>query len=226
MTDDWLDRFPQLRALGEGPLSLLKQSAHEVVLAPGTIAFASGQGCESFLLLTAGSVRVQLTGEGGREILLYRVTPGETCVLTTSALLANENYMAEGIAETPVRALAIPAATFRRLIADSAAFREFVFSTFGERITALMQVIQDVAFGQIAPRLAAALIARSAGGNEIVLTHQELAVELGTAREVVSRQLKGFEQRGWVGLGRSRIVIADRDSLEILAGPQETRTIL
>lgn len=81
-----------------------------------------------------------------------------------------------------------------------------------------MQVIQDVAFGHIAPRLAAALIARSAGGDEIVLTHQELAVELGTAREVVSRQLKRFEQRGWVGLGRGRITIADRDALEILAG--------
>lgn len=217
MTEDWLNCFPQLRALDEGPLSLLKQSMREVVLAPGAVAFASGQDCEVFLLLTAGSVRVQLTGEGGREILLYRVTPGETCVLTTSALLANENYMAEGIAETPVRAVAIPAVTFRQLIASSAPFREFAFSTFGERITALMQIIQDVAFGHIGPRLAAALIARSAGGGEIVLTHRELAVELGTAREVVSRQLKGFEQRGWVGLGRGRITIADRNALENLA---------
>ncbi|MCK5623564.1 MAG: Crp/Fnr family transcriptional regulator [Alphaproteobacteria bacterium] len=217
MTDDWLDCFPQLRALEEGSLSLLKRSAHEVVLPTGAVAFASGQGCEAFLFLTAGTVRVQLTGEGGREILLYRVTSGETCVLTTSALLANENYMAEGIAETPVRAITLPAAAFRQLIADSAPFREFVFSTFGERITALVQVIQDVAFAHIAPRLAAALIARSSGGGEIELTHQELAVELGTAREVVSRQLKGFEQRGWVGLGRGRIRIADRDALENLA---------
>lgn len=219
MTESWLDAFPRLRALDPTALSLVRRSARAVSLPPGTIAFSSGQHCENYLFVTEGTVRVQLTGESGRDILLYRVGPGETCVLTTTALLADDNYMAEGTAETPVRAIALPATVFRRLMAESEPFRQFVFSTFGLRITALMQVIQGVAFGHIGPRLAAALLARAGDRREVEATHQDLAVELGTAREVVSRQLKEFERRGWVRLGRGRVELADRPALRGILEP-------
>lgn len=217
MTDAWLDSFPRLRALDAKALETLRRSALAVDLPPGAVAFSSGQACENYLFVTEGSVRVQLTGESGREIQLYRVGPGETCVLTTTALLSDDNYMAEGIAETPVRGTALPASVFRRLMAESEPFRQFVFSTFGLRITALMQVIQGVAFGHVGPRLAAVLLSRAGGRPDVEATHQDLAVELGTAREVVSRQLKEFERQGWVRLGRGRVELADRAALRGVA---------
>lgn len=217
MTESWLDSFPRLRDLDATALGLLRRSAQPVTLPPGAVAFSSGQACETYLFVTEGSVRVQLTAESGREILLYRVGPGETCVLTTTALLSDDNYMAEGIAETPVRAIGLPVSVFRRLMAESEPFRQFVFSTFGLRVTALMQVIQGVAFGHIGPRLAAALLARAGDRGEIAATHQDLAVELGTAREVISRQLKEFERRGWVRLGRGRVALIDRPALRGVA---------
>lgn len=213
MTDAWLDSFPQLRGLDAKAFELLRRSSMTAELPSGAVAFSSGQACENYLFVTDGTVRVQLTADSGREILLYRVGPGETCVLTTTALMSDDSYMAEGVAETPVRAIALPAPVFRRLMAESEPFRRFVFSTFSLRITALMQVIQGVAFGHIGPRLAAALLARGEGRKEVEATHQDLAVELGTAREVVSRQLKDFERRGWVRLGRGRIELSDRPAL-------------
>ncbi len=217
MRRGWLDSFPRLGELDATALERLRGSAREIELPAGTVAFSSGQACANYLFVTQGSVRVQLTAESGREIVLYRVGPGETCVLTTTALLADDNYMAEGVAETPVRAIALPAPLFRQLMAQSETFRQFVFSTFGQRVTALMQVIQGVAFGHIGPRLAALLLSRAEDRREIALTHQELAVELGTAREVVSRQLKEFERRGWVKLGRGRVALADRPALQALS---------
>lgn len=217
MRRGWLDSFPRLGELDATALEWLRGSAREIELPAGTVAFSSGQACANYLFVTQGSVRVQLTAESGREIVLYRVGPGETCVLTTTALLADDNYMAEGVAETPVRAIALPAPLFRQLMAQSETFRQFVFSTFGQRVTALMQVIQGVAFGHIGPRLAALLLSRAVDRREIALTHQELAVELGTAREVVSRQLKEFERRGWVKLGRGRVALADRPALQALS---------
>lgn len=217
MNDVWLDTFPRLRDLDAKAFDLLCRTAQNAELPPGAVAFSSGQACENYLFVTEGTVRVQLTGESGREILLYRVGPGETCVLTTTALLSDDNYMAEGIAETPVRAIALPAPVFRTLMAESEPFRQFVFSTFSLRITALMQVIQGVAFGHVGPRLAAALLARAGDRREVAGTHQDLAIELGTAREVVSRQLKEFERRGWVRLGRGRIELGDRPALRGMA---------
>ncbi len=226
MTDDWLDRFPGLRRFEPQALALLRREARVVDLPPGGRAFASGQPCQAYLFVVDGRLKVRLTGEGGREIVLYRAAPGETCILTTTALLSDDNYMAEGIAETPVRAIAIPAAAFRRLIAESAAFREFVFAMFAHRIMTLMQVVQDVAFGQVGPRLAAALLAGADPDDSLGRTHQDLAAELGTAREVVSRQLKAFERRGWVRLGRGRIAIAARDRLAAFAGGDENFDLL
>jgi CRP/FNR family transcriptional regulator len=164
-----------------------------------------------------GSVRVQKLGENGREIVLYRVGRGETCLLTTSCLIARERYPAEGITETEVRAAALPVEVFNEALALSAAFRGFVFAAFGARLAELMALIEAVAFERVEARLARRLLEAETASGEVIATHQELAAELGTAREVVSRFLKEFERRGYVRLARGRIEIAERAALEKLA---------
>lgn len=215
MSDLWLRHFPALDALEPETARALVERAQVADLPEGQIVFRGGDECQNYLLVIYGSVRVQMTTESGREIVLYRVDAGESCVLTTACLLAREAYSAEGITETPVRAVVIPAGPFLELLGRSPALREFVFATYGSRISALMLLVEEVAFGRLDLRLARFLAARGAKG-EIEATHQALAVELGTAREVISRQLKEFERRGWVELARGRIRVLAPEALERL----------
>jgi len=213
----WLDRFEDLSSLpGDIRETLLDKSA--VIRAPEHhVIFGPGKSPENFLLLLAGTVRVQQTSEAGREIVLYRVEAGQSCVLTTACLLAHEEYSAEGIAETEVEAVAIPAATFDRLIADSEAFRNFVFAVYAKRITNLFRVIDDVAFGRIDVRLSDRLITLARHGRNVRATHQQLATELGTAREVISRQLTEFQRRGWISQTRGQITLQNAPALQSLS---------
>jgi CRP/FNR family transcriptional regulator len=198
---------------------LLLEATQPVSLPPGAPAFRAGSACEHYLLVISGSVRVQQLAESGREIVLYRVHGGETCVLTTACLLAHERYSAEAIAETAVEALALPQRVFDHLIGQSSVFRDFVFNAYASRLTELMVLVQEVAFGRIDARLAQRLLQRRNSDDRVTLTHYELAVELGTAREVISRQLKDFEHRGWVRLERGQIDILEPGALAARAAP-------
>lgn len=211
--------FPALEAITDRSVRELLAAAHTVQVPSGTSLFRDGGPCEAYLLVQEGTVRVQKIAANGREIVLYRVGPGETCILTTSCLLARRDYPATGVAETDVRGVAIPAGAFRKALATSGPFREFVFAEYGRRIADLIVLVEEVAFGRLDVRLAQRLLAHGNGPERSVrTTHQDLAAELGTAREVVSRQLKEFERRGWVGLHRGRIELIDRPSLQELAG--------
>jgi CRP/FNR family transcriptional regulator len=205
--------FPSLAALEPDCARILHQAASTVDIPAGTVLFRDGGECSSYVLVHEGVVRVQKTAENGREIVLYRVEAGQSCVLTTNCLIARECYAAEGIAETRVKALVLPAQAFRILLARSETFRTFVFSAFSVRIADLLLLIEEVAFGRIDVRLATWLRQRADHGGEIHATHQEIAVELGTAREVISRQLKEFERRGWLALQRGRVCIVDAAAL-------------
>jgi CRP/FNR family transcriptional regulator len=182
------------------------------VVPAGHVVFAPGQPCNAFLVVKSGSVRVSTVTDSGRELMLYRVGPSETCVLTTASLLSSADYDAEGCAETDSEALMIPKPLFEELLATSAAFRHFVFSSYGERLRDLIALVQEVSKRQVDKRLARFLIERGATGP-IAATHQVIAAELGTAREVVSRLLKQFEADGLVKLERRQIEITDRDRL-------------
>ncbi|KZL26471.1 Global nitrogen regulator [Pseudovibrio sp. Ad37] len=183
----------------------------------GTIIFGPGKAPENLLLLLSGSVRVQQLSEGGREIILYRVHAGESCVLTTACLLAYEDYSAEGIAETDTQAVAIPRMVFDDLIAQSETFRRFVFSAYSKRITDLFLVIEEIAFQRMDIRLAQKLLELAGSSKRVATTHQQMAAELGTAREVISRQLREFQRRDWITQSRGTIEIVDRAGLEVLA---------
>ena len=217
MTEAWIDRFPNLAALPAEDRRLLSARAAEVSLPAGTTIFAPGVAAESFLLVLEGTVRVQQVSPGGREIVLYRVTGGETCIMTTACLLSDEAYSAEGVSETQVQAVAIPKAAFEEAIARSAGFRRLVFADYSQRISDLMHVVEEVAFERIDKRLAQRLLDRASPAGALSATHQELAAELGTAREVVGRQLKELERRGWVALARGRIELKEPHSLKSLA---------
>jgi CRP/FNR family transcriptional regulator len=162
-------------------------------------------------------VRVQQVSDTGHEIVLYRIQAGQSCVLTTACLLAYEDYSAEGISETPVQAAAVPRDVFDDLVAQSKAFRDFVFAAFSKRITDLFLMIDEVAFQRLDVRLADKLINLSNGHDTVATTHQKLSVELGTAREVVSRQLQEFQRRGWIEQARGRVILLNRGQLELLA---------
>lgn len=195
--------------------ALIAEGARHVKLERGQTAFQPGQPCAAFLLVDAGSVKVSTVTETGRELLLYRVGPGETCVLTTACLLAQSDYDAEGVAEADTEALAIPRPLFERLLAQSPAFRRFVFSSYGDRLRDLIGLVQEVSQRHLDRRLARFLVLRA--GSPIAMTHQEIAAELGTAREVVGRLLKQFAADGLVALERRQIIVRNEEGLSRLA---------
>src|SRR5512138_1356456 len=213
MPTDWTDRFAGLARLTPAERRLVAERAQVVQLPAQTTIFAPGLPAENFLLVLDGTVRVQQVSSGGREIVLYRVTGGESCIMTTACLLSQDTYNAEGVTETPVEAVTVPKAVFDELMGCSAEFRRFVFSDYASRLTDLLHVVEEVAFERIDKRLAQKLLERADGEGRLGATHQELAVELGTAREVVSRHLKEFQRRGWLDLTRGEIRLRDRADL-------------
>ena len=216
-TDSWIDRFEGLSRLPPDLRQALTDGSQVVEVPAGTQIFAPGQSADNLLLLLDGTVRVQQKSDTGREVFLYRVHAGESCVLTTACMLAFEDYAADGIAETDVRAVAIPRATFDTLAAQSPVFREFIFTAYSRRITDLFSLIDDIVFQRMDVRLAARLLELADDGDTVNATHQVLANELGTAREVVSRTLSEFQRRGWVEQERGKVHLVGRAGLDRLA---------
>lgn len=209
----WIDRFAGLKSLPAEIGDLLVSGSKVVTVPAGARVFEPGQHADNLLLLLSGTVRVQQRSETGREVFLYRVHAGESCVLTTACMLADENYAAEGITETEVEAVVIPRKVFDDLAGRSDLFRSFVFRAYSRRIADLFALIDDIVFQRVDVRLAARLL-ELAQGDEVQATHQALAVELGTAREVISRTLGEFQRRGWVEQSRGLLRIANREALE------------
>jgi len=212
---NWLQSFPPLLHLEPNARDILSKSARMVEAPIGTVGYREGGACGAYVMRLAGQSRVYKMSTGGREILLYRVNAGETCVITTTCLLGNSNYPASTIVEEPIRDVVIPSSAFNQLMIDSKVFRTFVMTNYGALITDLIMLLDEVAFHSLDARLAKLLI--DANSETINRTHQLMADELGTAREVVSRQLKRFEQKGWVSLGRGHLEINDRAKLEKMA---------
>ena len=206
--------YPALRSLPAEQLTALCSAMPARDLPAGTQLFTERQDCMGFPLILAGTIKVVKSTAAGREMLLYRVEPGGSCIISSSCLLGHTPYSARGIAETPLSLLLLPIALFEKLVAENAPFRDFVFHLFAERIAELMQLVEEVAFHRLDQRLAKLLLAK---GGAIHATHQALAEELGSVREIVSRLLKGFVVQGLVRLGREQIVVIDAAGLRQLA---------
>ena len=208
--------FPGLaRSANESVRGMIRQT-RTVRLPEQQHVFHVGSLCQLYLLVVEGSVCVYLTAESGRQVTLYHVRPGQSCVLTTACLLGQETYPASAYTEGPVVALAVESQVFWDTLDQSGEFRRFVFADLGRRLSDVIRRMEEVTFGDIDQRLIDLLLQHDAA--RLNLTHQSLATELGTAREVVSRHLKRFESRGWLQLGRGRIEILDREALLALLG--------
>jgi len=205
-----LQQYPMLRDFPAADRERLFASASIVKIPAGTVVFDENQPCQGFPLLLSGCIHIIKAAANGRELLLYSVNPGESCILTSSCLLGHSEYKARGVAGLATELIVLPPATFKHLIAAYEPFRNYVFSLFSERMTELMQLVSAVAFQKLDQRLAALLLTKH---TPIHTTHQALADELGSVREIISRLLKHFAQQGWVNLGREQIEILDTASL-------------
>jgi CRP/FNR family transcriptional regulator len=161
-----------------------------------------------------GEVKVSRHSADGRSLELYRVVPGELCLVSSASLFRMTPMAAQGSTTRPTRLLLISPPTFMQWL-ETPAFRDEVLGLFAERMADLTGLIDAVAFQKLDQRLAATLLGR---GQNLTLTHQQLADELGTVREIVSRLLRRFEREGWVELGREHITIRDSLALRALAG--------
>lgn len=186
---------------------------HAVQVPPGTLLFEEAAPCRGFPLVLAGDVRVARGAPGGRSIELYRVGPGELCVVSAAALFGHAVMPAHGVAAGPVELVLLAPPTFEAWTAD-AAFRRHVFGTFADRLADVIGLAEAVAFQRLDQRLAGALLGR---GSVIAVTHQALAEELGTVREIVTRLLRRFERAGWLVLARERIELRDAAALRRVA---------
>jgi CRP/FNR family transcriptional regulator len=205
--------YPILAKLSPALRSGFEQEAWELEFPAGRALFDVGSYCRSFLFLTSGSLNV-ISYQDSRQILLFTIRPGEWCWLTATCLLAGRPHMACGIVSERITAIAISGELFLQLVSESKEFRRLVLRFFGEGLSQLMTLIQEVTFQRVDQRLAAILAGK---GERITITHQELADELGSVREVVSRILRDFERQGYLQRGRGQIRILNRAALEEIA---------
>lgn len=213
MDDSLLRLYPALDAVDVQIRSNALLQAQVFTVPGGTVLFDERQQCKGFPFVLSGAVRVVKAAANGRELPLYRVLPGEMCVITSSCLLGHVDYNARGVAEGETALVFLPRDQFDVLM-DSRPFRDFIFRLFTERIVDLMQLVEEVAFRKLDQRLAGVLLGK---GQVMHATHQQLADELGSVREMVSRLLKAFAEQGLVALGREKIEILDAAGLRRIA---------
>lgn len=199
-------------------IDLLLKGATIMCFQPRQPVYHIGSVCDSFLILLAGTVQVQLSSSTGRQVTLCRIAPGEYCSLTTSCLFGHSDYPADAIAESRGEAVVITKEGFHNALQCSPGFRRYIFDGYSASLVKFIGKIEQLSFVPIDTRLSNTLLDFHKKGEDRV-THQELAVELGTAREVVSRRLKHFQSEGWIRLARGRITVSDRDGLQQLGEP-------
>lgn len=199
---------PSLHALGN--------AAKPLRVAASTILFDENSACQGFPLVLEGEVKVSRHSGDGRSLELYRVVPGELCLVSSASLFRSAPVSAQGVTTRPSSLLMIAPSVFVQWL-EIAEFRNAILGLFAERMADLTGLIDAVAFQRLDQRLAATLLGR---GPDLTLTHQQLANELGTVREMVSRLLRRFEREGWVELAREHIHIRNSKALRALADTQ------
>jgi CRP/FNR family transcriptional regulator len=205
--------YPVLRSLPAPLRQRVLAQVQQIAVAAGTVLFDEHQPCQGFPFVIDGGIRVTKPAANGRELPLYRVLPGESCIISSSCLLGRADYNARGIATSDTTLALLPRPLFDELLGQPA-FREFVFHLFAERLAELMQLVEEVAFHKLDRRLASLLLGK---GKVVRATHQQLADDLGSVREMVSRLLKGFAEQGLVQLSREHIEILDAAGLRRIA---------
>jgi CRP/FNR family transcriptional regulator len=206
--------MPFLQRADETLKQDLRQQAGFATIPAGQDIFVEGDRVEGIALLLSGVVRVYKIGETGREITLYRFGLGESCILTANAILSEKSFPAIATVEEDAEAVMIPADAFRRWVNKYDLWREFVFDLLSERLSTVMAVVDEVVFKRMDRRVAAWLLNQARLKNPMRVTHQEIAAELGSSREVISRMLEDFSREGLIESGRGTIEVQDFEGLE------------
>ena len=183
----------------------------------GDVIFRPEDRCEGFVLVRSGAIRVSMVSQAGREIVLYRVAPGEICLQTFACLVEQRTYTAEGVAEGELELEIMPASDFQRRLVDDVAFRQSVFTAIAHRFADFERLVEDVALSPLNARLARALLRLTGADGAVQATHESLDAESGSGRAAVTRQLSAFADAGWVVLERGRILLRDPAALERIA---------
>lgn len=183
----------------------------------GDVLFSPGMACLGFVILDEGTIRVSLTGANGREVVLYRVSPGDVCLQTFGCLVNDRDYAAEGVAETEIRGRIVPPAEFQRRMAEDAGFRGAVLGAVARRFHDFEQLVEDVALTGFDARLARALLRLGRDSDHLEVTHDQLAAETASGRAFVSRRLAEFQKRGLVAGRRGALELLDRAGLQAIA---------
>jgi CRP/FNR family transcriptional regulator len=206
--------LPILEHADPGLLREFQQKAFYARIPQGHDVFIVGDRADAIALLISGVVRVYKIGETGREITLYRFGNGESCILTANAILSQENFPAIATVEKEAEAVMVPAEVFRDWVRRYDLWREFVFDLLSQRLSSVMEVVEEVAFHRMDERVAAFLSERLAQSDVLQITHQEIAAELGSSREVISRILEDFSALGMISVSRGTITLLDREVLQ------------
>jgi len=205
--------LPILEHADPGLLREFQQKAFFARIPTGHDVFLVGDKVEAIALLISGVVRVYKIGETGREITLYRFGNGQSCILTANAILSQKDFPAVATVEKEAEAIMIPADTFREWVRRHDLWREFVYDLLSERLSSVMEIVEEVAFRRMDARVAAFLLENSRKADSIQVTHQKIAAELGSSREVISRILEDFSAGGLISVSRGTIVVIDREGL-------------
>ena len=212
----WTDEAPDLAAL-DAPARARLERITPMLAPAGTVLFRPGQAVTGYVIVLKGKIGVHLVGPTGRDILLYRVERGQSCIQSTLGLMGGEDYSAEAVVEQDTRLVLMPRTEFLHLIDNSAGFRRMVFAAFAERMQTMMHVLERVAFQRVEARLAAHLLAQADDEGRVRATQQELATAIGSAREVISRRLDVLAKRGWIAHERGETRILTPEPLRQLA---------
>jgi CRP/FNR family transcriptional regulator len=209
---DFIEAFPLFRKAPEGLVGELISGSGFLTVPAGKQIYTEGDACTGIAFVLSGEIRVYKIGQTGREITLYEIGTGETCILNASCILSGMSYPANAVAVTDTNLLLVPSPQFRRLVAEHERMRDFVFTLLSRRLSGVMELVEEVAFGRMDVRLTDYLVEKSENGR-LEATHQKIANDLGTSREVVSRLLKDFERKNKVTLSRNVITLLDPENL-------------
>ncbi|MGE0022471.1 MAG: Crp/Fnr family transcriptional regulator [Hyphomicrobium sp.] len=202
-----------MAALEPQHLALARATIRFPELGGGAVAYRQGAECPNYVMCIEGGTRTFKISNEGRELLIYKVGAGGTCVFTTQCLLGGGTFPAESVAESPTVLAALPAAAFHRLMSESVPFRRFVLDDYSTLLGTIISLVDEIAFASLEQRLAGRLIAEADAQGHVAKTHQQLALDLGSVREVISRYLGEWERAGWIRTARGRIEIVDRAAL-------------
>lgn len=212
---NWTGDIPALSVLEPSARTRLDRLS-PMDVPQGTVLFSPGDAVKGYVILLAGRIGVNLLGPTGREIRLYDVEPGQSCIQSTLGLLGGDAYTGEAVTDAASRLVLLPRVEFLSLLETSPGFRGLVFSAFAHRMQNMMHLIENVSFLRVEVRLAALISERAGGTGTLTMTQAEMASAIGTAREVVSRRLDKMARAGLIAQERGQLRILDRTALDHL----------